>query len=45
MLGAHRWVVEQIFALLHWSRQLRIRWEIRDDVHEALLSPACSIIC
>jgi hypothetical protein len=23
----------------------RIRWEIRDDIHEAFLSLACSIIC
>jgi transposase len=25
-LGQYRWVVEQTFALLHWSRRLRIRW-------------------
>jgi transposase len=44
-LGVHRWVVEQTLALLHWFRRLRIRWEIRDDIHEAFLSLACSIIC
>ena len=44
-LGVHRWVVEQAIALLHWFRRLRIRWEIRDDIHEAFLSIACSIIC
>ncbi|MFE4779778.1 IS5 family transposase [Streptomyces sp. NPDC056716] len=44
-LGVHRWVVEQSFALLHWFRRLRIRWEIRDDIHEAFLSLACGIIC
>jgi hypothetical protein len=38
-------VVEQSFALLHWFRRLRIRWEIRDDIHEAFLSLACGIIC
>jgi len=37
--------VEQGFALLHWFRRLRIRWEIRDDIHEAFLSLACGIIC
>ncbi|MER6947453.1 IS5 family transposase [Nonomuraea sp. NPDC000554] len=42
-LGVHRWVVEQSLALLHWFR--RIRWEIRDDIHEAFLSLACGIIC
>ncbi|MFE9687780.1 hypothetical protein [Streptomyces sp. NPDC006285] len=30
---------------LHWFRRLRIRWEIRDDIHEAFLSLACGIIC
>jgi len=44
-LGVHRWVVEQSFALLHWFRRLRIRWEIRDAIHEAFLSLACGIIC
>ncbi|WP_456243078.1 IS5 family transposase [Streptomyces luteolifulvus] len=44
-LGVHRWVVEQSFALLHWFRRLRTRWEIRDDIHEAFLSLACAIIC
>ena len=38
------WVVEQGFALLHWFRRLRIRWEIRDDIHEAFLRFACAII-
>ena len=44
-LDVHRWVVEQSIALLHWFRRLRIRWEIRDDIHEAFLSLACAIIC
>ena len=44
-LGTYRWVVEQSIALLHWFRRLRIRWEIRDDIHEAFFSLACAIIC
>ena len=44
-LGVHRWVVEQTIALLHWFRRLRIRWEIRDDIHEAFMTIACAIIC
>jgi hypothetical protein len=44
-LGVYRWVVEQAIALLHWFRRLRIRWEIRDDIHEAFLSIGCAIIC
>ncbi|GAA3905775.1 hypothetical protein GCM10022207_88930 [Streptomyces lannensis] len=43
--GSVRWVVERAFAHLHWFRRLRIRWEIRDDIHEAFLSLACSVIC
>ena len=44
-LGVYRWVAESAFALLHHFRRLRIRWEIRDDIHEAFLSLACAIIC
>lgn len=44
-LGKVRWVVEQSFALLHWFRRLRIRWEIRDDIHEAFLQLARTLIC
>ena len=44
-LGVHRWVVERTIALLHWFRRLRIRWEIRDDIHEAFLTLASGIIC
>jgi Transposase DDE domain len=43
--GTYRRVVEQSIALLHWFRRLRLRWEIRDDIHEAFLSLACAIIC
>jgi transposase len=44
-LGVYRWVAEQAFALLHWFRRLRIRWEVRDDIHEAFLKLACAIVC
>ena len=44
-LGMYRWMVEQTIALLHWTRRLRIRWEIRDDIHEAFLTLGCAIIC
>ncbi len=36
-LGTLRWVVEAALAWLHGARKLRIRWEARDDMHEALL--------
>ncbi|WP_327388802.1 IS5 family transposase [Streptomyces sp. NBC_01207] len=44
-LGTQRWVVERTFAHLHWFRRLRIRWEIRDDVHKAFLTLGCALIC
>ena len=43
-LGIHRWAVEAAFALLHWFRRLRTRWEIRDDIHQAFLTLGCAII-
>ncbi|MFH8425957.1 IS5 family transposase [Streptomyces sp. NPDC018038] len=44
-LGTQRWVVERTFAHLHWFRRLRIRWEVRDDIHEAFLRLGCALIC
>ncbi|MFE3907908.1 IS5 family transposase [Streptomyces sp. NPDC059153] len=44
-LGKNRWVVGAAFALLHWFRRLRIRWEIRADIHQAFLTLGCAIIC
>jgi hypothetical protein len=43
-LGASRYVVEQTIGLLHQFRRLRNRFDKRDDIHEAFLSLACSII-
>ena len=44
-LGIYRCVAEAAFALLHRFRRLRIRWEIRDDIHEAFLTLGCAVIC
>ncbi len=38
-------MLAQAIALRYWFRQLRIRWEIRDDIHEAFLALGCAIIC
>jgi hypothetical protein len=38
-------MIEPTIALLHWFRRLRIRWEIRDDTHEAYMTLAAAIIC
>jgi hypothetical protein len=45
VLGVYRRVVDQGLARLQWFRRLRIRWEIRNDIHEAFLRFACSIVC
>jgi hypothetical protein len=44
-MGLYRWVVEGTIALLHWPRRLRIRWEIRDDIHHAFVTPGCAVVC
>ncbi|GGS36881.1 hypothetical protein GCM10010253_07950 [Streptomyces badius] len=43
--SSQRWFVERGFAHLHWFRRLRIRWEIRVDIHEAFLTLGCALIC
>ena len=44
-LGVVRWVIERAIAWYHGMRRLRIRWERRDDIHEAFLGLATCIIC
>ncbi|MGW6216733.1 IS5 family transposase [Streptomyces sp. NPDC055109] len=44
-LGKTRWVVERSFAWLRQFKRLRIRYEIRADLHLALLQLARSVIC
>lgn len=43
--GKLRWPVERGFAWLHAFKRLRTRYERRADIHQALLSLACSVIC
>jgi len=45
-LGIVRYVVERTISRLHGFRRLRIRWERRDDIHEAFPSlTVCLIAC
>ena len=44
-LGIYRWVVERTLSWLHQFRRLRIRYERGADIHEALLTIGCAIIC
>jgi transposase len=44
-LGRERWVVERTLSWLHQYRRLRIRYERREDIHEAFLAIGCGLIC
>ena len=44
-LGRHRWVVERTLAWLNQFRRLTVRYERRQDTHEAFLSLGCALIC
>ena len=44
-LGGFRWVIERTFAWLHSFRRLALRYERRDDIHEALLAVSVILIC
>ena len=43
--GRHRWVAERTLAWLNQFRRLPIRYERRDDLHQAFLNPGCALIC
>jgi transposase len=44
-LGKYRWPVERTLSWMHQNRRLRIRYEKRDDIHEAFMELAESMIC
>jgi len=44
-LGIYRWVVERTLSWLHQNRRLRVRYERRPDIHEALMTIGCVKIC
>jgi hypothetical protein len=44
-LGKYRYVVEAAFAWLFHQRRLRVRYEKRDDIHQAFLIIGCFLIC
>ena len=44
-LGQHRYVVEAAFDWLFNQRRLRVRYEERDDIHDAFLTIGCFLIC
>jgi len=44
-LGRWRWVVERTFAWLNQYRRLAIRYERREELHQAFLDLPCALIC
>lgn len=44
-LGVARYVVEQAIALFHQMRRLRVRYEKRDDIHEAFMKLGMIRMC
>ena len=44
-LGVTRWVVERTVAWFHQFKRLRIRYERRPELHEALFTLGCALIC
>jgi len=43
-LGVFRWVVERTNSWLHQFRRLRVRYDLRDDIHQGLCNLAEIII-
>ncbi|HEY9282676.1 MAG TPA: transposase [Pyrinomonadaceae bacterium] len=41
----YRWVVERMGAWLCRYRRLKVRYERRDDIHQAFLDLGCALIC
>jgi IS5 family transposase len=44
-LGQYRWVAERTLAWQARFRRLTIRYERRDDIHQAFLDLGCALIC
>jgi transposase len=44
-LGKYRWPVERTLSWMHQNRRLRMHDERRDDIHEAFMELAETMIC
>ncbi|MBA4116296.1 MAG: IS5 family transposase [Rubrobacter sp.] len=44
-LGRYRWVVERTLSWLNRFRRLKVRYERREDIHQAFLDLGCALIC
>jgi IS5 family transposase len=44
-LGRYRWAVERTLSWVNRLRRLKVRYERRDDIHQAFLDLGCALIC
>ena len=44
-LGRYRWAVERTLSWVNRFRRLKVRYERRDDIHQAFLDLGCALIC
>jgi IS5 family transposase len=44
-LGRYRWVVERTLSWVNRNRRLKVRYERREDIHQAFLDLGCALIC
>jgi transposase len=44
-LGRHRWVVERTLSWVNRNRRLKVRYERREDIYQAILDIGCALIC
>jgi Transposase DDE domain len=44
-LGRYRWAVERTLSWINRFRRLKVRYERRDDIHQAFLDLGCALIC
>ena len=44
-LGRYRWVVERTLSWVNRFRRLKVRYERREDIHQAFLDLGCALIC
>jgi IS5 family transposase len=44
-LGRYTWVVERTWSWVNRNRRLKLRYERRDDIHQAFPDFGCALIC
>jgi IS5 family transposase len=44
-LGTYRWAVERTLSWINRFRRLKVRYERREDIHQAFLDLGCALIC